>query len=169
MHDAEPVKRLHRGQNIHVDCSATQHTSEICYQESKSHGPLGSEKQVQGHEVQIAAQRTLDPTEAVLLQSNKLEISSQIPSAGFCGSASTQLSCTTNAKRATTYTASAQAQSAHVSGSVAAHKPGAISAEVELTGRQAAFHCMHACSIILSYCPFSRFTWHCCIACMHAC
>ena len=46
MHDTEHLKRLQRGENVHVDCSATRHVSDVCYQERSPKGKHRCESQV---------------------------------------------------------------------------------------------------------------------------
>ncbi|KAL3149379.1 hypothetical protein ABBQ32_002180 [Trebouxia sp. C0010 RCD-2024] len=112
MHDTEHLKRLHRGEDVHVDCSATQHISDVCYQERSPRGR---------HRCGI--------------QTKKLEVTSQLPPSRLCQSASAQLSCTTSFTTTAAFAANAQARSSQVSGSVATNNPGATSTELEVTGR----------------------------------
>ncbi|DBB08976.1 TPA: hypothetical protein ACH3X3_007607 [Trebouxia sp. C0006] len=111
MHDSDQDRNLQRGDQIHIDCSASERVSAVSYQQTaKADAPPYRRR------------------------GRKLEISCQLPATHIFGAATAQASCATEAGDTATFSAALEAHPGPLSTSASINKPGSTSTEVELTG-----------------------------------
>ena len=149
MQDCDQHDYLKTDNPVQVDCSASNHISNISYQQGS---PVrnASHKQVRMRLRHVNAKFQSHPWQ---LQSRQLEISSKLPDAPWCGPNSAQVSCTTHSSSAATFVGSLEAHAGEFTSNFTTSKPGATTAGLEFSGRSARrSNTMHAQLSVFKQC-----------------